>query len=87
MRPAELKNHQRELYHFQLRIGIAGIAVAVAFVLLAARFFYLQVVQYDFYHTKAEDNRISIVPIAPNRCLILDRNGVLLARNFSAYTL
>jgi penicillin-binding protein 2 len=87
MRLAELKDHQRELYHFQLRIGIAGIAVAVAFALLAARFFYLQVVQYDFYHTKAEDNRISIVPIAPNRGLILDRNGVVLARNYSAYTL
>ena len=87
MRLAELKNHQRELYHFQLRIGIAAIAVSVAFALLAARFVYLQVIQYDFYHTKAEDNRISIVPIAPNRGLILDRNGVVLARNYSAYTL
>ena len=87
MRLAELKNHQRELYHFQLRIGFAAIAVAAAFALLAARFIYLQVVQHDFYHTKAEDNRISIVPIAPNRGLILDRNGVVLARNFSAYTL
>jgi penicillin-binding protein 2 len=87
MRLAELKNHQRELYHFQLRIGIAAIAVSVAFALLAARFVYLQVFQYDFYHTKAEDNRISVVPIAPNRGLILDRNGVVLARNYSAYTL
>ena len=87
MRFAELKNHQRELYFFQLRIGIAGIAVLVAFGLLAARFFYLQVLQHDYYHTKAEDNRISIVPIAPNRGLILDRNGVVLARNYSAYTL
>lgn len=87
MRLADLKNHQRELYHFQLRIGIAAIAVSVAFALLAARFVYLQVIQYDFYHTKAEDNRISVVPIAPNRGLILDRNGVVLARNYSAYTL
>ena len=87
MRLAELKNHQRELYHFQLRIGIAAIAVSVAFALLAARFVYLQVIQHDFYHTKAEDNRISIVPIAPNRGLILDRNGVVLAHNYSAYTL
>ena len=87
MRLAELKNHQRELYNFQLRIGFAGIAVTLAFALLAARFVYLQVVQHDYYHTKAEDNRISIVPIAPNRGLIVDRNGVVLARNFSAYTL
>ena len=52
-----------------------------------ARFVYLQVVQHDYYRTKAEDNRISIVPIVPNRGLILDRNGVVLARNYSAYTL
>ena len=87
MRLTELKNHERELYYFQLRIGAAGIAVLVAFGVLFARFAYLQVVQRDYYHTKAEDNRISIVPVAPNRGLILDRNGVVLARNYSAYTL
>ena len=87
MRLAELKNHQRELYYFQLRIGVAGAAILVAFALLFVRFAYLQVVQHDYYRTKAEDNRISVVPIAPNRGLILDRNGVVLARNYSAYTL
>ena len=87
MRLAEFKDHQRELYYFQLRIGIAGAFVFVAFLLLLLRFVYLQVMQYDYYHTKAEDNRISIVPIAPNRGLILDRDGIVLARNYSAYTL
>ena len=87
MRLAELKNHERELYYFQLRVGFAGVAVLVALALLFARFFYLQVVQHDAYASKAEDNRISIVPISPNRGLILDRNGVVLARNYSAYTL
>jgi len=87
MGTAELRNHQRELYQFQLRIGIAGIAVVVAFCLLAARFFYLQVVQHDVYQAKAEDNRISIVPLLPNRGLIVDRNGLVVARNYSGYTL
>jgi penicillin-binding protein 2 len=87
MRLTELKNHERELYYFQLRIGAAGIAVLIAFGVLLARFVYLQVVQGEYYRTKAEDNRISIVPIAPNRGLIKDRNGVVLARNYSAYTL
>ena len=87
MRLAEFKDHQRELYYFHLRIGIAGAFVLAAFSLLLVRFVYLQVVQYDYYRTKAEDNRISIVPIMPNRGLILDRNGVVLARNYSAYTL
>jgi penicillin-binding protein 2 len=45
------------------------------------------VLQHDYYQTKAEDNRISIVPIAPNRGLIVDRNGVVLAGNDSGYTL
>ncbi|MBK8062820.1 MAG: penicillin-binding protein 2 [Betaproteobacteria bacterium] len=84
---AELKNHERELYYFQLRIGVAGAAVLIAFAILFVRFAWLQVLQHDYYRTKAEDNRISVVPIAPNRGLILDRNGVVLARNYSAYTL
>jgi len=83
----ELKDHERELYFFQLRVGFAGIVVLAAFGLLFARFFQLQLVQHDTYAAKAEENRISIVPIAPNRGLILDRNGVVLARNYSAYTL
>jgi penicillin-binding protein 2 len=83
----EIKDHERELHYFQLRVGFAGFAVLAAFVLLFARFFHLQVVQHETYASKAEENRISIVPIAPNRGLILDRNGVVLARNYSAYTL
>jgi len=83
----EFKDHQRELYYFQLRIGIAGIFVLAAFSLLLLRLGYLQILQYDYYRTKAEDNRISIVPIMPNRGLIVDRNGTVLARNYSAYTL
>ncbi len=83
----EFRDSERELQRFQFRVGIAGAAVLVAFALLFARLVYLQVIQHDYYHTKAEDNRISIVPIAPNRGQILDRNGVVLARNYSAYTL
>jgi penicillin-binding protein 2 len=83
----QMRNTERELYLFQLRIGFAGAVVIVAFSLLLARFIYLQVVQHQYYHTKAEDNRISIVPITPNRGNIVDRNGTVLARNYSAYTL
>ena len=82
----EFRNTQTELYYFQLRIGVAGAVVLAAFALLLGRFFYLQVVQHEYFRTKAEDNRISIVPIQPNRGNILDRNGQILARNYSAYT-
>jgi penicillin-binding protein 2 len=84
---AEIRDRERELRAFHVRVLIAGIAVLVAFGLLFARFFYLQVMQHELYAARAEDNRISIVPLAPNRGLILDRNGVVLARNYSAYTL
>jgi len=86
-RTVELRDHQRELHYFQLRLAIVGSAVLFAFFVLLVRFFYVQIVQHDYYHTLAEQNRISIVPVVPNRGLILDRNGVLLAHNFAAYTL
>ena len=84
---AELRNYERELAQFHLRIGVAGVLVLIGFGLLAARFIFLQVIQHDHYASKAEDNRISIVPVAPNRGLILDRNGIVMARNYSGYTL
>jgi penicillin-binding protein 2 len=86
-RAVELRDHQRELYYFQLRLAIVGGAVLFAFFVLLVRFFYVQVVQHEYYHTLAEQNRIFIVPVVPNRGLILDRNGVVLAHNFAAYTL
>jgi penicillin-binding protein 2 len=87
MRGSEIRNSEQELHQFQLRVGIAGAVVLVAFGLLAARFLWLQVLQHDVYQAKAEDNRISIVPVTPNRGLIVDRNGVVIARNYSGYTL
>ena len=83
----ELRNSRLEIHHFRVRLAIASIFVLCMFMLLFARFFYLQVVQHDYYTTLAEANRISIVPIVPNRGIIVDRNGVLLASNYSAYTL
>jgi penicillin-binding protein 2 len=61
--------------------------VFVAFCGLFGRFFYLQVVQHAHFETLAETNRIAIVPIVPNRGVITDRNGVVLAQSYSAYTL
>jgi len=87
MGAAELRNYERELHQFQVRVGIAGFVVLAAFALLAARFFFLQVVQHEIYQAKAEDNRISIVPVPPNRGLIVDRHGEVVALNYMGYTL
>jgi penicillin-binding protein 2 len=83
----EFKNPQEDLERFRNRLTIAGGVVLLCFVVLFGRFFWLQVFQHSYYQTRAEENRISLVPIVPNRGLILDRNGVILARNYSAYTL
>jgi penicillin-binding protein 2 len=83
----ELRNPEREVFLFRRRLGLAGALVIVAFGALFGRFFYLQVTQHKHYQTLAETNRIAIVPIVPNRGVITDRNGVVLAQSYSAYTL
>ena len=83
----ELKNVEKEVGRFRMRLAAAAAFVLFAFGLLAARLVYLQVYRHDELSTQAENNRITVVPIVPNRGLILDRNGVVLANNYSAYTL
>ncbi len=83
----ELRNHHNELHQFRLRLTVLGFLVLLGFGILASRFYFLQINRYDYYQTLAENNRISVVPIAPNRGLITDRNGVVLAHNFFVYTL
>ncbi|QEL63598.1 penicillin-binding protein 2 [Oryzomicrobium terrae] len=85
--PHDFASQDREQSQFRFRLGFAGVAVLLCFTLLFIRFFYLQVLQHDYYATRAEDNRISLIPIMPNRGLILDANGVVMARNYSAFTL
>ncbi|MEP7084386.1 MAG: penicillin-binding protein 2, partial [Betaproteobacteria bacterium] len=84
---SELKNPERELFLFRRRLALAGGAVVLAFLALLGRFLYLQVAMQSHYATLAESNRISLVPAVPNRGVITDRNGVVLAQSFSAYTL
>ena len=86
-RRSELKNYQKELHDFRARLAVGAVLVITCFGILIARFYFLQQTKYDHYQTMAENNRISLVPIVPNRGLILDRNGVVLAQNAFVYTL
>ncbi len=72
---------------FRLRLWVALGFVLVCFGLLVARLVYLQVHKHDELHAAAENNRVTVVPVTPNRGLITDRNGIVLATNYSAYTL
>ncbi len=83
----ELKNLDRELGSFRLRLIAAALLVLFGFGLLVARLVTLQVARHDELSTQAENNRITVLPVVPNRGLILDRNGVVLANNYAAYTL
>ncbi|MDO8317885.1 penicillin-binding protein 2 [Rhodoferax sp.] len=82
-----IRNVQLELARFRLRVLVASLVVLVCFGLLATRLYYLQVLRHDDLRAQAENNRTAILPIVPNRGLILDRNGIVLATNYSAYTL
>jgi penicillin-binding protein 2 len=83
----ELRNVEQELGRFRTRLLAAAAFVLLAFGLLTARLLVLQVSRHDELSTQAENNRIAVVPIVPNRGIIVDRNGVVLANNYSAYTL
>ncbi|HEU0204082.1 MAG TPA: penicillin-binding protein 2, partial [Burkholderiaceae bacterium] len=82
-----LRNTAREIFYFRTRIVVASGFVLACFALLAGRFVWLQLVKHDALHAQAESNRIAVVPVTANRGLIRDRNGVVIARNYSAYTL
>ncbi|MBT9507970.1 penicillin-binding protein 2 [Rhodoferax sp.] len=83
----ELRNVEADLSRFRTRVIAASLAVVIGFALLASRLVYLQVVRHADLLEQAENNRTAIVPVVPNRGLILDRNGIVLATNYSAYTL
>jgi penicillin-binding protein 2 len=83
----ELRNVEAELSRFRTRVLVAGLLVLVAFGLLVSRLVVLQVLRHDELQAQAETNRTAVLPVVPHRGQILDRNGVVLATNYSAYTL
>ena len=82
-----LRDVEEDLSRFRTRGWVALLGVLVAFGLVAARAVHLQVVRHDDLKAQAESNRTAVLPIVPHRGLILDRNGIALATNYSAYTL
>ena len=83
----ELRDIETELGRFRKRVLVASLVVLGCFFLLTARLVYLQVLRHQDLLEQAENNRTAIVPVVPNRGLIIDREGIVLATNYSAYTL
>jgi len=82
-----LRDVEADLGRFRLRVWLAMLGVLVAFGLVLARAAYLQITRHEDLKAQAESNRTAVLPIVPHRGLILDRNGIALATNYSAYTL
>lgn len=83
----ELRSSEAEAWRFRRRAWVLALLALAAFGLLVARLFVLQVLRHEDLAAQAESNRTAVLPIVPHRGLILDRNGVVLANNYSAYTL
>lgn len=82
---APIKDSGREAQLFRRRAQIGFLVMLLLSVLLAARYLYLQVFTHDAFTTRSESNRVSLRPVAPNRGLIYDRRGRVLADNQPAF--
>ncbi|MFY2509418.1 penicillin-binding protein 2 [Vibrio pectenicida] len=81
------RDYQEEAKLFKSRAITAFIGIITVVGILVANLYNIQINQYQDYKTRSNDNRIKIVPIAPNRGLIYDRNGKLLAENRPVFSL
>ncbi|KAB0548197.1 penicillin-binding protein 2 [Pseudomonas argentinensis] len=85
--PIRLKDHEKDARLIRKRALVGGSVFLVLTLVLIARMYYLQVIQYEYHSTLAENNRIHVQPIPPNRGLIYDRNGVIIADNRPSFSL
>ncbi|UTZ40532.1 penicillin-binding protein 2 [Vibrio campbellii] len=86
-RRSQIRDYQTEARLFSSRAIVAFLGIVILMGLLVANMYNIQVNQFQDYKTRSNDNRIKVVPIAPNRGLIYDRNGVLLAENRPVFNL
>jgi penicillin-binding protein 2 len=84
-KPIKNDGAESRLHHFRLNI-LVGLIITLSSVLIL-RLTYLQISQFKRYKTLSLQNQISVIPIAPPRGIILDKNGVVLAENIPVYVL
>lgn len=82
-----IRDHSAEANLFARRAFVSFIFVMLLVGILAYNAYTIQVLQYETYSTRSNENRIKVIPVSPNRGLIYDRNGVLLAENQPVYNL
>ncbi|WP_166111154.1 penicillin-binding protein 2 [Pseudoalteromonas sp. Z9A5] len=82
-----IRDHSAEANLFARRAFVGFVFVLALVAVLLSNLYTIQVEDHEDYQTRSNDNRIKVIPIAPNRGLIYDRNGVLLAENKPVYNL
>ncbi|TWX56290.1 penicillin-binding protein 2 [Colwellia hornerae] len=82
-----IRNHSAEANLFARRTFIAFIGILALLLTLISNIYDLEINSYEKYQTRSNSNRIKLLPVAPNRGLIYDRNGILLADNKPVYSL
>jgi len=82
-----IRNQSAEANLFARRTFIAFVSVLLLLLLLFSNIYLLQVNSFEKYQTRSNSNRIKLLPVAPNRGLIYDRNGIILADNKPVYSL
>ena len=82
-----IKDHLRENRLYTSRAVGATVVVLLLVLALMGRLVYLQVVHHDHFTTLSHNNRVQILPLAPTRGLIFDRNGMLVADNRPSFSL
>jgi len=86
-RRAVIKNHTMEALLFKRRALVAAIFSVLILLVLLSRLVYLQFFEFSHFSSLSENNRVRLTPLVPNRGLIYDRNGVVLAENRPSYQL
>ena len=82
-----IKNYRRETKLYKQRLLILSSILLLLILFLIGRLTYLQLIQRHLYVTLAQQNQLRLIPIAPNRGLIYDRNNALLAENLPVFSL
>ncbi|RMV95540.1 Penicillin-binding protein [Pseudomonas amygdali pv. tabaci] len=85
--PIPLKDHEKETRLVNQRLIACAVLVGLLAACLVARMYFLQVTEFDYHSTISENNRVHVLPIPPERGLIFDRNGEVLADNRPSFNL
>jgi penicillin-binding protein 2 len=85
--PIPLKDHEKETRLVNKRLIACAVFVVGLSIALVCRMYFLQVTQFAYHSTISENNRVHVLPIPPERGLIYDRNGVVLADNRPSFNL